>query len=284
MIVYEDFHFGKEKHMAFYHLRDFSHFAHMHRSYELLWLKEGQLAATVDQRRFAMQPGDFILILPYEIHAYEDGGGSVCEVVVFSPDYIQEFYNQTAQSRLECPVFRLSGRDLEQLRELLFCDRARLYGSKSCLYGIVDQITLQTRFSDRPQAQTDLLHRILTFVQENYREPLTLEILAEHLGYNRLYLSRYINQSLRMSFTDLLHEHRVCHAGYLLRNTEMSVSEAAFACGFGSLRTFNRCFSEITGKTPREYRQESQTSENRTAALEMAAEQEETARTGHLPH
>lgn len=256
MIVYEDFHFGKEKHMAFYHLRDFSHFAHLHRSYELLYLKEGRLTAAVDGRSFSMGPGDLILILPYEIHSYEDGGGSVCDVTVFSPDYIQEFYSQTAQSMLECPVFRMPPGELERMERPLFYDAGRIYASKACLYRIADRVLECTALGARERTQTDLLHRILTYIQEHYQEPLTLEELAEYLGYNRLYLSRYINQSVHLSFTELVHEHRIRHAGYLLKNTGMPVSEAAFACGFGSLRTFNRCFRESTGKTPREYRRE----------------------------
>ena len=57
MIVYEEFHFGKEKHIAFYHPVDFSLFAHLHRSYELLYLKRGRLEITVDGRSFSMKAG-----------------------------------------------------------------------------------------------------------------------------------------------------------------------------------------------------------------------------------
>ena len=64
MIVYEEFHFGKEKHIAFYHPVDFSHFAHLHRSYELLYLKQGGLEVTVNGKAFPMQAGDMVLVLP----------------------------------------------------------------------------------------------------------------------------------------------------------------------------------------------------------------------------
>ena len=70
MIVYEDYHFGDPQEISLYHIREFSHFAHLHRSYELLRLKSGKLMATVDGRDFLMKPGDLILILPYEIHSY----------------------------------------------------------------------------------------------------------------------------------------------------------------------------------------------------------------------
>ena len=58
MIVYEYYHFGDQQEISLYHIREFSHFAHLHRSYELLRLKNGKLMATVDGREFLMQPGD----------------------------------------------------------------------------------------------------------------------------------------------------------------------------------------------------------------------------------
>ena len=107
MLVYEDYHFGEPQEMALYHIEGFSHFAHLHRSYELLYVVKGNLTAFVDNRHFPMNPGDFILILPYEIHSYRNENHAECYISVFSPDYIQEFYKRTAKQALEKPVFRL---------------------------------------------------------------------------------------------------------------------------------------------------------------------------------
>lgn len=107
MIIYEDYHFGDPQEISLYHIREFSSFAHLHRSYELLRLKRGKLMATVDGRDFPMEPGDLILILPYEIHSYANLGGAECQVNVFSPDYIEEFHKMTARKALDCPVFHM---------------------------------------------------------------------------------------------------------------------------------------------------------------------------------
>jgi transcriptional regulator GlxA family with amidase domain len=50
-------------------------------------------------------------------------------------------------------------------------------------------------------------------------------------------------------------ERRVDHARALLEDTAMSVTDVAFATGFGSLATFRRQFTRFTGTTPRDYRQ-----------------------------
>lgn len=256
MIVYEEFHFGKEKHIAFYHPVDFSHFAHLHRSYELLYLKKGQLEVSVDGRSFCMEAGNLVLILPYEIHSYRDLGGSSCDVAVFSPDYIQEFYSQTEHRYLEQPVFEMETERLKRLQPILFEPCPSLFLTKAALYEMTACVLGQTTLAVQKGEDKDLLHEILLYIRRHYREELTLQELAEHLGYSRLYLSRYINQFLKQSFPDLIHEHRISQAIYLLENTKMPVSDVAFDCGYGSLRSFNRSFKRITDRTPREYREE----------------------------
>ena len=237
MIVYEDYHFGEPREISLYHIREFSHFAHLHRSYELLRLKSGKLMATVDGREFLMEPGDLILILPYEIHSYTNLGGAQCQVNVFSPDYIEEFHKMTAH-----------------MEKHLFIDSSKPLYCKSCLYYIAARLLDESGLSPRKAPASDLLHQILIYVQEHYLEELTLQDLAVRLGYNRMYISRFINSHLNLSFTDLVNQHRINYGAHLLKTTDTPVSDIAFACGYNSLRSFNRCFKEIHHMTPREYR------------------------------
>lgn len=254
MLVYEDYHFGEPQEMALYHIENFSHFAHLHRSYELLYVAKGNLTAFVDNRCFHMRSGDFILILPYEIHSYENENYAECYINVFSPDYIREFYKLTAKQALEKPVFRLEEPVFIPMKQYLFLDNTKPLYSKSYLYYIAARLFEESGLMTQTARRSDLLHQILTYIQEHYLEPLTLQNLASFLGYNRLYLSRYINSTLNLSFTDLLNQHRINYATYLLGSTSESISDIAFACGYSNLRTFNRCFQEFEHCTPREYR------------------------------
>lgn len=255
MLVYEDYHFGDPQEMSLYHVEDFTHFAHLHRSYELVFVKQGRLRAIVDSREFLMGPGDFILVLPYEIHAYINEEHAECYINVFSPDYINEFYKLTAKQALEKPVFRLDEPVFPKMELYLFLDNTKPLYSKSYLYYIAARLQEETAFIPRKTQTSDLLHQILIYIQDHYLENLALQDLAGHLGYSRLYLSRYINDTLKMSFTDLIHQHRINYAAHLLRSTEQSISDIAFSCGYNNLRSFNRCFKEFEHTTPREYRE-----------------------------
>lgn len=254
MLVYEDYHFGEPLQMTLYHIQEFSHFAHLHRSYELIYLKKGQLLAYVDGREFPMQPGDFILILPYEIHHYTNLHHAECQINVFSPDYIREFHKMTEKQALENPVFRLDSQEFPALFHRLFPQQENPLYSKACLYYIGAKLLEETRLVPKSARHSDLLHQILIYIQEHYLEGPSLQDLAGHLGYSRLYLSRYINNALGMSYTDLLNQHRINYAAHLLHSTDASISDIAYSCGYNNLRSFNRCFKAYENKTPREYK------------------------------
>ena len=95
-------------------------------------------------------------------------------------------------------------------------------------------------------------------MESNCREPLTLSMVAEHLGFSESYCSRYIKRIVGLSFVSYLNALRVNYAERLLLSTPYSVMDIASQSGFVSIQTFNRVFREIVGVSPREYRQSKQ--------------------------
>ncbi len=60
-----------------------------------------------------------------------------------------------------------------------------------------------------------------------------------------------------ISFPDYIKSLRIRHALELLgENPDISISELADRCGFYTIRTLQRSFLAVTGKTPSEYAQE----------------------------
>ena len=66
--------------------------------------------------------------------------------------------------------------------------------------------------------------------------------------------SRYFRKMAGKPFTHFVKEVRIARASRLLIESPQSISETAFACGYGSLSNFNRCFRLHTGLSPSEFR------------------------------
>ena len=84
--------------------------------------------------------------------------------------------------------------------------------------------------------------------------PCTLYQLAKELKYNESYLSRVFLKSVGISFSEYVRNIKINHACYLLRNTKESVYSIAMKCGYATQSSFCRCFKQLVGVTPHEYR------------------------------
>lgn len=98
------------------------------------------------------------------------------------------------------------------------------------------------------------LREIITYVNEHYTEKLSLEEVANQIGFSREYFCRFFKQHMGITFLRYLNEVRISHAGRLLMNTDMSISEVMSESGFTNQTIFNRLFKEIYGMTPRQSR------------------------------
>lgn len=98
------------------------------------------------------------------------------------------------------------------------------------------------------------LRKIISYVNEHYTEPLSLETVANHVGFSREYFCRFFKQHMGITFLRYLNEVRISHAGRLVSNTRLSISEIMTESGFTNQTLFNRLFKDIYGMTPRQAR------------------------------
>jgi AraC-like DNA-binding protein len=67
-------------------------------------------------------------------------------------------------------------------------------------------------------------------------------------------LQRKLKQAMGITPQDLMKEARIKRACQLLRETDKTVSEIAYVCGFTDPKYFSRSFRQSIGKTPTEYK------------------------------
>lgn len=101
-----------------------------------------------------------------------------------------------------------------------------------------------------------LLRRVRDRIDRDYAEPLDVETLARSAGFSAGHLSREFRAVYGESPYSYLMTRRIERAMVLLRRGGMSVTEACFAVGYGSLGTFTTRFTELVGVSPGRYRRE----------------------------
>ena len=100
--------------------------------------------------------------------------------------------------------------------------------------------------------------KMQSWIEELYRENLTIERAAAEFGLSGSSLKRRIKAATGLSFTQYLQAVRVEQAKRLLLSTGDSVQTISYRVGYENQSFFIRLFKARTGMTPRTYRTESE--------------------------
>ncbi len=254
MIEYEHYRFGEKGEYVVKEYDDFHYpYLHFHRNYEFVYIMKGKISVSIDGTEHILCGGQFILLFPNQIHAFASLEKTVARVCIFSPKLIQQFYQEHLHLCPEKTVTRLDEK-VEIFVTAHLVKGAEEYAVKACLYAVCAEIVKQTKFVEQTTPKNFLLiHRLITYVAQNFKTDLTLQTIAKEFGYSYQYLSNYLRKHC-LRFTELLHQHRLDYAKHLLKNSSLSVTEIAFECGYNSVRTFNRNFFIAFSVTPLQYK------------------------------
>ncbi len=113
---------------------------------------------------------------------------------------------------------------------------------------------IQDRQMPEKALQNDRLLRMITFIKEHFQEDITLTMIAAAGNVSDRECLRSFQKSLRTSPVQYLISYRIAEGMKLLRNTTLSVSEIAYAVGFGSPSHFSRTFRDLQGMSPSDFR------------------------------
>lgn len=100
----------------------------------------------------------------------------------------------------------------------------------------------------------DTIENIKVYIQRNYQQNLTQDLLASLFYMNRSYLSSQFRKRTGDKFVDYLNDVRLTHAEELLQNSDQRMSQIARAVGYDNEKYFYRIFKKRTGMTPEQYR------------------------------
>ena len=94
------------------------------------------------------------------------------------------------------------------------------------------------------------MKRAITFIRSHYKEDISVSIIAEEAGIGERHLRNLFVKYLDLSPLEYLNQIRINKAVELLRNTEKSVKEVCFECGFKSPQYFSRIFKQQMNVSP----------------------------------
>lgn len=227
---------------------------HWHFNCELLCVEKGEIDVFCGGRTHALAQGDALFIDSEEVHfMHARVAGTVLYMIVFDYNVIKPYFGET---RLCNP--RLAGNypvpeTYASLREILLSKRP-FCGAETAAE--VLRLTAEIFRGEQTERRTETdstrsLRRLLQDVSERAQE-YSFREAAEFMNMSEAYFSRFFHKSIGIPFSQYLNYVRTDKAVEMLQEGGRTVTEVSEACGFGTVRTFNRVIKELTGFSPRD--------------------------------
>lgn len=100
--------------------------------------------------------------------------------------------------------------------------------------------------------QTDIMRAVLEYINENYKNELTIDELANFAGYSRAHFSRQFKLATGMPIVEYINYIRCINAHDMLEEGSRSIGEIASECGFKTSSYFSKRYKKVLGRLPSE--------------------------------
>lgn len=224
---------------------------------ELVYVREGSVQLTVDGVSRRLEAGELAVIFPYLTHSYENAPESSVTILLFDPASTA-FDNTLLQNKPK--RFYTEAGSLAALVERAV-DMHRAEKTKTAvayLNAVLGELLELLPLEKRDSESDDMTAQLMVYCAEHFTEDITVKSVAKALYISESYVSKLFTQKLKCSFRAYINTLRINKAQTLLRDTEKKILQIMTACGFRNQSSFNRVFLELTGVSPKDYRQANQ--------------------------
>lgn len=242
---------------------------HRHLRIEINYVKKGNCILHLDRESISFREGETMIITSGINHSFEAGTeGTTLMQLEFLPEIFSQFDPQakgkftdfasvmlfSEENRLikivnNIRIMQVVQRIVNELKQ-----KGQYYHYLVVMY-YAELLILIYRYMDEsylPICSNESLKKAISFIRLNYPSDITVTEVAQQAGVGERHLRNLFSRHLDLSPLDYLHQIRINKSIELLRNTELSVKEICFQCGFKSPQYFSRVFKQQTGITPRE--------------------------------
>lgn len=246
---------------------------HIHDCYEMYYSIAGGKQFLINDQRYEITAGDLFAINNYESHYLSQVDAPSHERVVISvaPEYLRKL--STSKTDLsECFLHRpghFSHRihlDKKQHKQFLYfihkITRADGYGEDiACQAAFLEMMVMVNGLyrgkADEAISVTEKQHnesvdRMISFINQNISEHLTIPMIAEHCFLSEAYSSRLFKAETGTTINKYITARRISIAKAKLAEGS-SVGQACELSGFQDYTNFVRVFHRTVGVTPKHY-------------------------------
>lgn len=246
---------------------------HYHQEYELTYIIKGSGYRLVGNSYEYFNEGDLVLLgsnLPHTWTSKKQKGlKSEAIVIQFSNEFISSFLsihegipirkmlefaargirfenNETWHNQLlQITESRGMERILKLIRVLDDLSREPIHMISSNTFHIIVSKKNEMR-----------INKVCLYIQDHFMGKISLKEVADLIHLTESNFCKFFKKATGKTYSDYINEMRINEAARLLLQTEKTINQISYECGFETLSYFNRVFLNKKRKTPSTFRKE----------------------------
>ena len=246
---------------------------HWHRAVEIIYMQEGSLDVTVESENFTIQKGDCIVINGNVLHSTKCTSPNTAILLQIPLDFMEKYIPDLGQLIF---LFDFRIKDQRQqtkqamlktiLEQLQIINDVRpdgyLLRFNSLIFELLFQlyhnfaVKILQNSTSQEKKDMDRLEPVLNYISEHYREPISLNEIAEVACLQTGYFCRFFKKKMGITFLEYQNEYRLSFIYRDLITTRDPVHVILERHGFTNYKLFRRIFFEHFGNTPTQIRKQ----------------------------
>lgn len=250
---------------------------HTHEFIELVYICSGEAYHEIDGVQYKTKKGDFLFINYGSNHAIYADSPFEYYNILFTPGFLSKeltnsrnafdllmlnSFSSFSKSNLH-PMFTFTGSEMLTLERIIdeleseFNNHKNGYSEIIKSYMTIILITLFRKmepaspFTEKKKIPAEMLE----YIENHYKEKITINTLADRCFYNPSYFSRIFKEIYGVTLTQFIAEKRFENACRLLLTTDCTIEEIAITSGYKNTAAIYKHFKSKLGLTPKEYKQ-----------------------------
>ena len=250
---------------------------HWHPEIEITYVQKGTMCYKVNHMVYHLKEGDIVFNNSGALHSGTMENQKDCAYipVTFDSRLIYGLFQSTVNSKYVDPVIQDSMLPAicidqsepwhkpfrEYLLRIIDLDEKKpdFYelDITICLQSmwrlLLEHITYEPQASRENSLEYDRIKKILSYIEENYQNKITLNDIAGHIHLCESECTRLFKRHMNTTLFAFLQEYRIERSLEFLQD-DQPVSAVADKAGFSDPNYYSKVFAKIKGCSPREYR------------------------------
>ena len=239
---------------------DWHSIPHTHHYAELFYIVGGDGQFRIEDELHPVRKDQMVIVNPNVIHTEVSYESHPLEYIVLGIEGLELTIPGKEEQRCYILDFRNDSDVVTCMQQILKETQAGLSSYETICQAYMEILLLLlirrenlsvTAASPLVSHQCDTVRR---YIDTNYKDSLSLDDLARVVHMNKYYLAHAFKTEYGTSPINYMISRRIDESRYLLRETNMSLSEIAQVLGFSSASYFSQSFRRSVGSSPIEFR------------------------------